>query len=164
MNKADKLSKKDYDPIKVLQIADSFYLAAERCGEYRPIAPNSWQMLSVPKTTNRAFACELYLKSILFSMKNFISGHNLYNLWESLPADIQMEIKKECPCAPNTTFEESLSSIKLSFKEWRYIFEYREHSIEETFLYYFAMTLKKFAYEIVNATPPTSPSQCDPLP
>lgn len=66
INAEMRLNKAEYDPQKFLIVADSFFYAAEICS-------NSWKLEEIfPKVqiaifTNRAFACEIYIKSYSLS-------------------------------------------------------------------------------------------------
>ena len=85
--------------------------------------------LIVPATVNGAFACELYMKSMLSSIPN---EHKLDNLFNLLDSDVQTFISKimvDVGKAKNASyngakFMNELAQYGRSFQEWRYFYEY----------------------------------------
>ena len=77
--------------------------------------------------TNLAFACELFLKSMLHSQRiKFKKEHNLENLYRLLPNVQKEEIRlrvKDVPLRKNEDFELILSEISHAFVFQRYIYE-----------------------------------------
>ena len=88
--------------------------------------------------TNAAFSIELFFKSIFYRQnhtkcyKNGKSGlelHNLFNLFQRLPADLQKEIKRNHLCSniARENFERTLEQIGDNYTVFRY-------SSEQSFL------------------------------
>lgn len=76
--------------------------------------------------TNIAFACELYLKSLLFGQGiDCRKEHDLYKLYKSLPDEIQEQLKDLHPCGntPKSGFELQLKELGKAFMIFRYIYE-----------------------------------------
>ena len=100
--------------------ANEFYNIVLRCRDMLM----SESMCSV--FTNVAFACELYLKHLLFDSKIDCRGeHNLYRLYCKLPEKIKITIKNLHPCG-NTSkdrFEDELKNIGEAFTVFRYSYE-----------------------------------------
>ena len=77
---------------------------------------------------NLAFSCELYLKSILFHFKNSntkINEHKLHELYNLLPSEQQVEIKKDFSPQwdKKCNFELFLHEVSETFVFARYIHE-----------------------------------------
>lgn len=113
----------------ILDIANDFHEAYKRCvkgesthfDEYGRTVQN---VVNVPAIVNGAFACELYIKSMLPSDDSW--GHNLYELFYELPDNLQSLIKAEIECLvchKDLTCECILNNLSEAFVFWRYIHE-----------------------------------------
>ena len=149
MNDSDKLPKGKYDPVKILSTGDSFFKAAERCNEQRPIPTGNFEWLLVPMIVNRTLSCELFIKAILLYHGKASSGHDLCALWDQLPQEVQSKIKQVCHYNQDSIFVNKLAEIALAFKEWRYVYEYEKGTIDIQFLEILATALKEVSHEIV---------------
>lgn len=69
---------------KLIETANDFFEAAVRCSFFESIKSKKCPLL-VPDFTNKAFACELYIKATLYLTKNDLSkGHKLDELFKKL--------------------------------------------------------------------------------
>lgn len=162
---SDRLAPNEYDPKMALSVADSFCLTAERCNEQEYIG-NHFIWLPVPAIVNYAFACEVYMKALLMKTgTKEIKGHNLLDLFDMLPNNIQMNIQQTIDCS-KSPFREMLKNTSDLFEECRYIYEYKSLHINLKFLQELSVSLKNVSHKIIIAEfiAQTSPSQCDPLP
>lgn len=100
--------------------AESFYNVAFRCKDML-LSENMDAVF-----TNIAFACELYLKCLLFSEQiDCRKEHDLYRLYKSLPDEVQAEIKALHPCGNilKVNFELELKEVGKAFTVFRYMYE-----------------------------------------
>ena len=125
---------------KIHQHANAFYLASERNLEERPNGDGTVQVLSIPGIVNCAFACELYLKSLLMVHGYQSRGHSIESLFRKLPDEIISQIIKEIE---GYKFENCLSNISNTFVDWRYSYEKESTLITfQTFLLKLTESLK----------------------
>jgi len=76
--------------------------------------------------TNISFACELYLKCLLFDQKiDCRKEHDLYKLYKSLPDKIQEQLKELHPCrnTQKENFDLQLKELGKAFIVFRYMYE-----------------------------------------
>lgn len=76
--------------------------------------------------SNIAFACELYLKCLLFEQKiDCRKEHNLYKLYKELPEKLQKQLKELHPCGntQESKFELELKEVGKAFTVFRYMYE-----------------------------------------
>lgn len=105
--------------------------------------------LFVPSIVNCAFACELFMKSIL--QKN-IRGHKLNDLFSSLDGGIQEKIKNKTIKEMNSLsktyseidFQNDLEKNSNIFAEWRYVYEGNSDSAN----YQFITNLMKATFDV----------------
>ena len=80
-------------------------------------------VVSIPAIVNAAFACELYLKSMLEQPW----GHKLKDLFEQLDNEAKIQLNNEFDASvsnhPVYNFDVFLNDISDAFVEWRYVFE-----------------------------------------
>lgn len=142
-------------------IAKDFYEAYTRC-----LMSHDNQHVAVPAFANGFFACELFLKCILKSYDIKTSGHNILELFKSLPIALRDAVKeefsnnaKEFLAINKTSFYGLLEKIADGFEFWRYIFEDENSAIEnfekeypfgysEGFLQYFLPIIERLAPDI----------------
>lgn len=109
--------------------------------------------LTIPAIVNIAFACELFMKSLL---PEKMHGHNLDKLFKKLDSDIQAEIisnvvaemKKSHPVYEQENFEENLIQNATAFEKWRYFHESSHLAANIAFLSLFADELHRVAKRI----------------
>ena len=118
---------------KILNTARSFYLAAKRNDEQRPLPNNQFEMLLVPAATNRAFSIELYLKALLVKEGSPSRGHKLHELFNKLKPETQVKIINNTQLS-DQEFAQHINAITNLFVEWRYIFEMEQISLSYKFL------------------------------
>lgn len=95
--------------------------------------------LFIPIITNMAFACELFLKSLLKRDGKQARGHKLIELFEALKDELKDDIiGSEEP----EEFKCNLSKISNLFVDWRYVYEQPLDDIEFSILSTFAERLQ----------------------
>lgn len=68
----------------LIKTADDFFEASLRCSFNDSFESKKFPLM-IPHFTNRAFACELYIKALLYLTKNLLSkGHKLDKLFSKL--------------------------------------------------------------------------------
>ena len=131
----------------IINNAESFYYAAQRCLEPRIINENSFQILMTPAIVNASFAAELYLKSLLIKSNRVQKGHDLKILFDALKNEHKDIIRQKFNSVHksfvsdvnnsnlteddlnifnekfNKSFDEILEYQSKSFVEWRYLHE-----------------------------------------
>ena len=115
----------------ILDIANDFYEAYNRCGEGKNPRIEGGRhvtdVVNVPRLVNGLFACELYLKSMLTEQTwKGPDGHNLKALFSLLPKETQREMMEAISAKYNWQFhtvDESFEIISNGFQFWRYIHE-----------------------------------------
>lgn len=113
----------------ILDIANDFHEAYKRCVKGESTYLDEYgrtvqKVVNVPAIVNGAFACELYIKSMLPSDNS--REHNLYELFCKLPVNLQSLIKAEIECLvcdKDLTCELILKNLSEAFVFWRYIHE-----------------------------------------
>lgn len=106
------------------------------------------QDVAVPLEMNVCFACELYMKYLIyFKQKNKQAigisdlekkyGHNLECMYSNLNDDIKQVIKSRM----GNEFENKLQSVKLNFEKVRYEYEHDNMTYSPFFLLDFADVL-----------------------
>lgn len=94
--------------------------------------------LFIPIITNMAFACELFLKSLLKRDGKQTRGHKLIELFEALKDELKDDI---IGSEESEEFKCNLSKISNLFVDWRYVYEQPLDDIEFSFLSTFAERL-----------------------
>lgn len=111
-----------------------------------------------PCVVNGAFACELFMKSIMikdFGEDKYCRGHNLQQLYNSLPDDRRKSIEghyAEVNDTNSTELKEFLSRSANAFQDWRYAFE-KSVQIKITTLFKFADVLQWEYDKVENMSP-----------
>lgn len=159
---SDRLPPNGYDPKMALSVADSFYTAAERCNEQEYIGDH-FIWLPVPAIVNYALSCEIYMKALLMkpgAKENKV--HNLLDLFNILPSDIQTDIQQTIDCS-KSPFLEMLKNTSDLFEECRYVYEYKSLHINLKFLQELTASLKTASHKkiISEFIAQTSPLQSD---
>lgn len=147
-----------HTPQQIVNTAASFYLAADRSSEQRPIAPGSVQMLIVPTVVCRAFAIELYFKAIIAIEGGTAKGHDLATLFGRLSQSSQDRIRADL----STTLSElsqKIAQVSNAFVDWRYIYESQSSTVDASFLYVLAFSAKSLAEALLANLAPNSSTQ-----
>lgn len=110
--------------------------------------------IKTPLIVNAAFACELYLKTIIAFEKNEDKNkHDLLDLFELLTVESQEIITNEAlkKISLNTTdeFIQLLQINKTAFIEFRYIYEFKVGQKEKTANYIFLIEFNKLLYSYI---------------
>lgn len=143
-----------------LSQADDFVEAYRRCVQGKnpsidKYGRTCYSVLNIPAIVNAAFACELYIKSILATT---IKDHDLAILFAQLDNEMQKKIRQHVDNCfvghPTYSFDSCLKRAANAFIDWRYIYE-NEHSdgymgclINEhlVFFNHFVFILKELAH------------------
>lgn len=107
--------------------ANSFYLCANLCRKESDSRPESAPLLSIPQIVNLAFACEVYLKTLLdFHKIGIGKKHKLNDLFDALPKDdqefIDIQLRSTYPF-PDVWGRRMIDVEANAFVEWRYGYE-----------------------------------------
>lgn len=148
-----------YDARRMFRHACSFVDCALFCEK----TPNSilvrTQWYTVPEIVNSAFACEIFMKSVLIFRGITINeihkmNHELKGLWNELEVNdkaaadrVRERIKNELDL-DNDLFDELLDNISNAFKKWRYIYEDHGGKIHLAFLSTFRDELREEGCQI----------------
>jgi hypothetical protein len=81
------------NPRNIINTANSFFLAADRAFEPRPLNAHQVEVLIVPAVVCQAFAIELYLKAILVIEGQEGRGHDLNTLFSQLTEQSRAQIR-----------------------------------------------------------------------
>ena len=168
INAEMRLNKAEYDPQKFLIVADSFFYAAEICSNsYKP-GEEIFPKVQIAIFTNRAFACEIYIKAVLYycgisipkkdSNGNYFDGHNLTLLFSLLSDEIKEAVYSYYRNLSKSGFYDKILLIANAFEEMRYAYEYRSLKTEIVFLESFTKYLKETAHNIIGTNQQTIPS------
>lgn len=116
---------------EIIDIANDFYEAYLRCLEGKKTHTDEYGRIissnvGVPAIVNGAFACELYMKSMIPKANWQKCGHNLQLLLLQLPNDKQAQIREAVTSNLDLQFhsyKEYLTALSNCFGFWRYIHE-----------------------------------------
>ncbi len=125
--------------------ADWFLYVAEKINNLNDIICGGMY----PFVVNMAFACELYIKAILIYKSNnnkIEKSHDLKKLFETLPIDVQSNIKTIFSEKSDGDLEIILPEINTAFVDWRYAYE-KNVSANLSDIQKFAESLKEYANE-----------------
>lgn len=131
------------------------------CASYCQIEPNNieYRMYShtVAGIVNSAFACEVFIKSLLvFNGESFekLNDHELKNLWSKYKnKDTEKTLLVERGMLQwfdsdnEKMFDELLDVCSNAFQYWRYIYEKNEGSVHILFLRGLALSLRNVCCE-----------------
>lgn len=136
-------SKKDF-----IEMGERAYNSAE---EYFSIFEKCFNMIVTGKhkalCTNIAFACELYIKSLLFrECVDCRKKHDLLELYNMLPIKIKEGIKEIHPCSNSKKdrFELELKELGKAFIVFRYAYERKRLAWNMQFLIELVLTLRYY--------------------
>lgn len=147
-----------HSPQQIINTAESFYLAADRSSEQRPLAPGSFQMLIVPTVVCRAFAIELYFKGIITLEGGTAKGHDLATLFGRLSQASQERIRADLSMS-SSELAQKIAQVSTAFVDWRYIYESQSATVDANFLYVIAFSAKSRAAALLaNLATNSSPS------
>ncbi len=137
--------------------ARSFFLAAKRCGKDEICEESgSNQYLPIPEYVNIAFACELYIKVLLYIEEDIIMSHNLLHLFNRLEASKRHRVSKIMNIH-EAQITKLLNQHSDMFRNMRYRFEYQQYresfSMPINFFYSLAESLDKVAQETIGVEP-----------
>ena len=107
----------------------------------------------VASIVNSAFACEVFIKSLLVfygeSIES-IKGHELKNLWKRYKTidgnnaeQVEASVKEIFNSQNNNIFDELLDNISNAFEYWRYIYEKKNGTLNVGFLKVFRDRLRE---------------------
>ncbi len=100
----------------------AFMLAAQRCGEHRPLPSGHLQILFVPSLVCYAFSAEVGLKALALHERGEAKWtHDLKKLLGALSPDLQARIVADT--GDPKVFDSDLELVREVFDVWRYIYE-----------------------------------------
>lgn len=130
---------------RAFRAADGYYNVFKKC--FTMIFDENRNALC----TNIAFACELYLKSLLFYNNiDCRKKHDLLELYSMLPIQIKKELKELHPCSNSSKdkFELEIKELGKAFIVFRYSYERKALAWNMQFLLELMLTLSVYAYNI----------------
>lgn len=155
MKKAEQLNVE-----RMFKNACSFCDVAEICEKENSLIDNSVILHNVPSIVNSVLACEIFLKALLVKQnyEDFKNKHDLWNLWKKIKVYYKNkcnDIEKACinfyyPTGRNVDneiFVRKMKSIRNSFVQWRYVYEYDELSLDRNFIIFLRDVLRNFCCE-----------------
>ena len=133
------------------------------CARYCQIEPNNIKFRmkshSVAGIVNSAFACEVFIKTLLvfrgiplneIKSNNKKYGHNLETLWtafrekdHTLALLVEHRLKELFNSDDENMFDNLIANISNSFDYWRYIYEQETACLNLNFLVYFRDILRE---------------------
>ncbi|MCA3643990.1 MAG: hypothetical protein IOC63_19490 [Methylobacterium sp.] len=99
---------------RMMDTAVAFFLAAERCRLTLSFSRYPEHFVSAPQVTNYAFSVEIALKILTCTLGGKKNGHNLKDLYESLPDSQKLHL---------VFLEDAFDEAASPFVDWRYPFE-----------------------------------------
>lgn len=136
------------DATEMFLHACSFVDCAEHYDKIESDAMHRATWCSAPKIVNTAFACEIFLKTLLTSNGiEYKRAHNLEHLYNLLPANYQSAIEQEIIVRFGKTKDmfgfTYFHNVSMAFNDWRYSFERRRLNIDLGFLNTFCELLRE---------------------
>jgi HEPN domain-containing protein len=144
--------RREFDPRRIADSANGFFLASQRAFEPRPLPGGAKQILAIPGITCLAFAGELYLKSILTIEGSRASSHELTELFERLSHSTQEDIRARLTLSEES-MEAKLVGASDAFTTWRYVYEARAPEINLAFLRGFVDALRAISERLLALAP-----------
>ena len=151
MKKAEQLNVE-----RMFKNACSFCDVAEICEKENSLIDNSIILHNVPSIVNSVLACEIFLKVLLVKQnyEDFKNKHDLLNLWKKIKVYYKNKcnaIEKECinsyyPAGKNDDnkiFINKMKTIRNSFVQWRYVYEYDELFLDRNFIRFLRNVLRE---------------------
>lgn len=130
------------------------------CAEYCQVEPNHIRFRttshSVSAVVNTAFACEVFIKTLLVfhgvplkDLRKGKYGHNLENLWEKfkktddkMALSVEQEMQARFNSQDGDLFSNLLKEASTAFVYWRYIYEETSGCLNLNFLCSFRYVLR----------------------
>jgi hypothetical protein len=149
-----------FDPQRMFEHACAFVDCARSC----EIEPNNikyrMQSHTVSGIVNSAFACEVFIKSLLVfndMPAKELRGHELKKLWSAFKekdyktaVSVEEGMRTVFNSENENMFNELLDEISNAFEYWRYIYEKDTGSINYNFLVYFRNLLREVSCRLIN--------------
>lgn len=121
-------------------MANVFYDIGRLANEYNKDAGTASLLFAsdtfyaIPAIVNLAFACELYLKALLYRSgdRKVIQSHCLNKLFSMLPDSTQGQMENEYAARSRypVTLKQTLGVHSKAFENWRYAYEPDKKNIE----------------------------------
>jgi len=155
------LNEKSKDNLNgILDLANQFYKAYQRCDDYKPIGNSKVENIFIPAYVNLAFACELYLKALLKLKGGKNRDHSLLKIFNCLEKQDQ-SITDTIINLTNTMtgfnftingFKFQLGTISNTFEKWRYCYEWHSYymAINALFFNVFSYALHLICEKYIN--------------
>ena len=136
------------DAVEMFLHACAFVYCVEYYEQVEQSAVHKAMWRSTPKIVNTAFACEVFLKTLLvFNDIAYKRAHNLESLYNLLPAEYQQQIEQGLVARYGKTTDvfgiPYVRRISEAFNDWRYSFERTRLSLDISVLRTFCETLRE---------------------
>ena len=127
--------------------ACDFFYCANLCKTFWQEDDKDLRPRVVPEAVNLAFACEIFLKTLLlFNDVKYKRKHKLEDLFNELPQKYKTEIENRCLLEYRTLHDSFgfslLFNVSDAFEKWRYCYEHHNLQLKVGFLYIFAAILR----------------------
>lgn len=137
-----------FDSVQMFRHACSFADCADFCRQAPQSIVDRTKWYTAPKIANMAFACEIYMKTLLFyNHIPYKREHNLEKLYFLLPEKYRETIQQESirlyGKMENAFRITYLNNVSEAFNEWRYSFEHDRLSIETGYLFLLGELLRE---------------------
>ena len=157
------IGNKEFDCQEMFRHACTFCECADMALEKHMHDTADIGFYTAPATINSAFACEVFMKTILkYQNKKTPKAHKLRDLYEALPKDLKAYIQHEVSGGypdlwTNFWGNDYLDKVSNAFVEWRYSYEHdftknRTMHIEIGFLNRFRDALREGCCQMLFST------------
>ena len=133
-----------------------FYTATDfyNCAEFVFNLEDSFMKgYHTPAVVNLAFACEVYLKTLLENQGIEIKTHDLSKLFQKLPEECQQDILKDVSEDGFSLVDvfgiSEIDRISRVFEDWRYNYEHSVLNVDLGFLESFCKALRECCCKVV---------------
>ncbi len=132
--------------IRMFITGNNFFESADYCMN----AKDSFlKGFDTPVIVNYAFACEVYLKALLFFLQTSkkLNTHKLFDLYKNLPEaqqkNIAIQMYNQNVLLKDGLGRSQLENISEAFVKWRYSYEYSTLHIDTSYLQAFCKVLRE---------------------
>lgn len=140
----------EYKLYKMFQHGCNFYDCSTMCRNVTDLREHFH--FKVPQIVNLAFACEVFLKTIILTTQNEVRGHELKKLWSELDHELRVQLMvaiQDFTKLDESTILQMIENISNAFTEWRYLYEVSGLSIQIGFLEDFTYVLRDTTCKIL---------------
>jgi len=138
------------DTRKMFEHACAFSECAQFCESENFIMQKRFKSHVVAGITNLAFACEVFIKTLLVHQGSTVKGHELKSLWEEykkvdcvVASNIENGILTYFNSKDQDLFDRLIDDASKAFVHWRYIYEKNQGKLNLLFLKAFRILLRE---------------------